>query len=502
MGKPAARIADVTAHGGTLTGPGCPTVLIGKMPAIRLGDQHVCPMVTPGTPPVPHVGGPVIGPGCPTVLIGKMPAAVMGDLAFCVGPPASILTGSPTVLIGSSPPSGGGGGGAGADQASTARALEAGTVKPVEGTESFPIEIQATILDASRYLSSENLQAQIAIISQALNEAGAGEDTEETTLTIADFADILSGIEKQEGYEAARFFASHLDYSRITELARDFVSGNSSDENNDPNVMPTKYMLIYGADDGKLRQIDDHPDRFDNEEHKITVGNLRRGLRLLGYELAEEGAFDNELYLAFVRYLAARTSGHEPVPDEPCIVRPGEDLGTLSERFGLPSWRYLYELNKDSIGDNPDVLKPGTELVIPRWDNTGGDEKIEEAGGSVFAWTGGLRYRYVWVPMSITPEVTDYACDAVEYDYSSTREPSSPDNSELVDADTVSPQTKPLSYEEEHEVAIYMGAQAEPIVDFSIKSEAEFRLLVPDSPNLRILIDGVPFSTDRNGDVS
>ncbi len=27
--KPAARVGDSTAHGGTITGPGCPTVLIG-----------------------------------------------------------------------------------------------------------------------------------------------------------------------------------------------------------------------------------------------------------------------------------------------------------------------------------------------------------------------------------------------------------------------------------------------------------------------------------------
>ena len=28
-------------------------------PAARVTDMHVCPMVTPGLPPVPHVGGPV-----------------------------------------------------------------------------------------------------------------------------------------------------------------------------------------------------------------------------------------------------------------------------------------------------------------------------------------------------------------------------------------------------------------------------------------------------------
>lgn len=72
-------------------------------PAARLGDMHTCPMQTPGTPPIPHVGGPILGPGCPTVLIGGMPAAVMGDSATCVGPPDTLAVGSVTVLVGGKP---------------------------------------------------------------------------------------------------------------------------------------------------------------------------------------------------------------------------------------------------------------------------------------------------------------------------------------------------------------------------------------------------------------
>jgi uncharacterized Zn-binding protein involved in type VI secretion len=71
--------------------------------AARVGDMHTCPMVTPGTPPVPHVGGTIMPPGEPTVLIGGMPAARLGDMATCVGPPDSIVKGSATVLIGGMP---------------------------------------------------------------------------------------------------------------------------------------------------------------------------------------------------------------------------------------------------------------------------------------------------------------------------------------------------------------------------------------------------------------
>ena len=70
------------------------------LPAARVTDLHVCPMVTVL---VPHVGGPILPPGCPTVLIGKLPAARISDMATCVGPPDIIVMGSFTVLIGGLP---------------------------------------------------------------------------------------------------------------------------------------------------------------------------------------------------------------------------------------------------------------------------------------------------------------------------------------------------------------------------------------------------------------
>ncbi|MEJ2646727.1 MAG: PAAR domain-containing protein [Gammaproteobacteria bacterium] len=68
-------------------------------PAARATDMHTCPMVN-GV--VPHVGGPIIM-GDPTVLIGKLPAARVGDPVTCVGPPDTIAMGSMTVMIGKKP---------------------------------------------------------------------------------------------------------------------------------------------------------------------------------------------------------------------------------------------------------------------------------------------------------------------------------------------------------------------------------------------------------------
>lgn len=115
-------------------------------PAARLTDMHTCPMVTPGTPPIPHVGGPVIPATSPNVMIGFLMAARVSDKTICTGGgiPDPILKGSlsvkinhlpaarvgdstahggvimppgcPTVIIGDSMGAGGGAGGAGGGQ--------------------------------------------------------------------------------------------------------------------------------------------------------------------------------------------------------------------------------------------------------------------------------------------------------------------------------------------------------------------------------------------------
>jgi len=66
------------------------------MPAARVTDMHVCPMVT-GV--VPHVGGPILPPCAPTVLTGGLPQARVTDMLTCVGPPDIIALGSFTVIV-------------------------------------------------------------------------------------------------------------------------------------------------------------------------------------------------------------------------------------------------------------------------------------------------------------------------------------------------------------------------------------------------------------------
>lgn len=89
----AARVGDISNHGGTITGPGVATVLIGGMPAAVVGDLHTCAL-----PPSGHQ--PTVSPfpaGSATVLIGGRPAVRITDACICG---AMAVVGAPTVMIG------------------------------------------------------------------------------------------------------------------------------------------------------------------------------------------------------------------------------------------------------------------------------------------------------------------------------------------------------------------------------------------------------------------
>jgi uncharacterized Zn-binding protein involved in type VI secretion len=90
---PAARVGDVSTHGGSIVGPGVPTVLIAGMPAAVAGDLHACAL-----PPAGHQ--PTVSPfpaGSQTVLIGGRPAVRTADPCLCG---ATAAVGAPTVVIG------------------------------------------------------------------------------------------------------------------------------------------------------------------------------------------------------------------------------------------------------------------------------------------------------------------------------------------------------------------------------------------------------------------
>ena len=86
----AARLQDPTNHGGTVSGPGVPTVRIGGKPAAVAGDTHICGVPQPHPPSV-------FAKGSRSVYIGGRSALRQFDTAGCG---AQIAAGAPTVIIG------------------------------------------------------------------------------------------------------------------------------------------------------------------------------------------------------------------------------------------------------------------------------------------------------------------------------------------------------------------------------------------------------------------
>jgi len=141
-------------------------------------------------------------------------------------------------------------------------------------------------------------------------------------------------------------------------------------------------------------------------------------------------------------------------------TKAGEDLGAIARKFGLPNWKYLYEKNQEIIGDNPDLLHEGTKLEIPLGDSTSGDELIEEKGGQVSRYVGGLSWRYPWQRFSLS----------------------------LVDEEN---QPLESATDEGYEVKITNKKRDTVIVEKNIENSTELDVLLPDTPDINIGIKGV-----------
>jgi hypothetical protein len=144
--------------------------------------------------------------------------------------------------------------------------------------------------------------------------------------------------------------------------------------------------------------------------------------------------------------------------------KPSEDLGSIARKFGMPSWKYLYELNKNVIGDNPDLLKEGTKLKIPQWDSTGGDEKIKAKDADPMAYTGGANYRYPWVPLSVSLAKTN--------------------------------ENEKNNFEKDTPLLIRDRKTGATLFSGTLKSKDEFEALIADSSDLNIGIKGHPFKVN------
>ena len=144
--------------------------------------------------------------------------------------------------------------------------------------------------------------------------------------------------------------ALSLDYDRLCSLTE------QGGEDNDPNQMPTRFLLLPGMDDEKLKKADTHPDAKAGEAHTINIANLRKVLNAFGHACAPTGPFDGELLTAMKKYLSGRMAA--PRAPKTYMVKKGDTLGKIAKEQGLPDWGILYEANKKQIGPSLDSRDP------------------------------------------------------------------------------------------------------------------------------------------------
>jgi LysM repeat protein len=213
------------------------------------------------------------------------------------------------------------------------------------------------------------------------------------SLTLKDIREILEAVERERNYEAARLLASSFDYDTLCSLAE------QDGEDNDPNQMPTRFLLLPGMDDEKLEKADTHPAAKAGEAHTLNITNLRKALNALGHSCAPTGPFDGELLTAMKKYLGGRMAA--PRAPKTYMVKKGDTLGKIAKEHGLPDWGILYEANKKQIGPSPHLLKEGIKLEIPNVDLQDGKRRIRARGPSAEKYFSASGFRYPWSLLSI-----------------------------------------------------------------------------------------------------
>lgn len=201
-------------------------------------------------------------------------------------------------------------------------------------------------------------------------------------LTIKKLADQLRKIEKEQGYETALLGVERLDYVEICRL----VEQKHAD--NDPLLMPSRFMLLYGATDKGLKgkgNLDKFPHELNKDaKEDLSVERLAWHLGVLGFydgpwrytedqededeetiEL-DPPALAGDLFGALCVYIqqAAEPIAGE-LEGETHVAAKGQGLSDIAAIHGIRDWRLLWELNKGALGDNWDVIKAGVSLKLP-----------------------------------------------------------------------------------------------------------------------------------------
>lgn len=335
-------------------------------PAARVGDMHVCPMVTPGVPPIPHVGGPIVGPGVPNVLVGGMPAAVLGDMCVCTGPPdtialgstgvliggkpaarmgdmtahgGSIVVGMPTVLIGEVGAAGGGAGG----MAGPATPVTPGAPVPPLGTPS-PAKVAGSAF-ANAATTPGSAAFSVPAFQLAKPAESQGGAMSAAKAAGAPFCKKCHDLAKSKKKSEA------TKEKKAEEGPKKQPEKKKKEDKEKPVQKDTFAAVIQDANGNPVKNLKCEVKTPDGKTHELTT-NGKGQLRLDSVQ--PPGSC--EVKIAAVEH----------------TIQQGDCLTSIAADYGFDDWKTIYNDGKNSDFkqkyDNPDIIYPGAKLHIPERD--------------------------------------------------------------------------------------------------------------------------------------
>ncbi len=251
-------------------------------------------------------------------------------------------------------------------------------------------------------------------------------------LTIAKIARKLRQIEGGSRYEEACFFASKIGWEGICGLVE------VGHPENDPNLMPSRYMILPGASDDELRKKGNlnnfpHP-LHKNSPKQMSVYNLKQFLILGDYlkgdkpywqtqeqhtqeeldQLKEDGGIetselsaltgsaemDSDVAGALSQFLGKQTLP-DPAGGTSYTIRDGDTLSAIAEENDFPNWQSIWQNNKHII-KNPDLIFPGDEIELPDLRNDELEPWFHEFDNGQAVWGGSTHYQFPASYFSLT----------------------------------------------------------------------------------------------------
>jgi LysM repeat protein len=243
-------------------------------------------------------------------------------------------------------------------------------------------------------------------------------------LTISKIARKLRMMEGSSRYEDARFHASKIGWEGICSLVE------VGHPENDPNLMPSRFMILPGASDEGLRKrgnLNNYPYSVHPDTPKqMSVYNLKQFLILGGYlagekpfwqskdqlskeqlqQLKQDGGLENDVVApltgaaemddkveAALNSFLSNQSLDEPKGGGSYTVKEGDTLSAIAQQHKLPNWQALWNFNKHVI-KNPDLIYPGDELDIPDLADNEFEPWFYEFDNGEDVWRGSKHYQF------------------------------------------------------------------------------------------------------------